>query len=437
MILMSHPLGNANVRHAALALSDAGLLAELWTCLQWKPGHFSERLIPQRFVRELGRRSFPVTVRGRVRTAPWREAGRLLAGHLPGGDWLTRHEEGWCSVDAVFRGLDARVARRAESLLRAGQPLAGVYCYEDAAADTFQVAAGHGKARFYDLPIGYWRAAQAIFAEETERVPEWAPTLTGRGDSPAKLARKDEELRLADVVIVASNFTRQTLLSAPAFRAPVHVIPYGAPPAAPAMTEPAARPGTGSRRKLRVLFAGSLGQRKGLSYLLAAIRPLADHVELTLLGGKTAADCAPLEAAVRQHRWLPSLPHAEVLAEMEQQDVLVFPSLFEGFGLVILEAMSRGLPVIATPHTAAPDLIADGTEGFIIPIRSPAAITERLELLIREPGRLAEMKMAARKRAEALSWQTYRTRLADVVAQALGVQPRARGDAGQPSKWLP
>ncbi len=417
MILMSHPLGNANVRNAALALSDAGLLEELWTCLQWRPGHFLERMIPPRFRRELSRRSFPVTIRGRVHTAPWREAGRLLASQLPGGAWLTRHEAGWCSVDAVFRALDLRVARRAETLLRQRAPLTGVYGYEDAAAATFKVAGQTGQARIYDLPIGYWRTGQAIFAEEAARSPEWAPTLTGRSDSAAKLARKDEELQMADAVIVASSFTRQTLLTAPAFRAPVHVIPYGAPPATVTSSEEAA--GLAPGRKLRVLFAGSLGQRKGLSYLLAAIRPLAAHVELTLLGGKTAEGCAPLEAAVRRHRWLPSLPHAEVLAEMARHDVLVFPSLFEGFGLVILEAMSRGLPVIATAHTAAPDLISDGVEGFIVPIRSPAAITEKLELLLRQPGLLAEMKYAARRKAEALTWQTYRARLAAVVRQTL------------------
>jgi glycosyltransferase involved in cell wall biosynthesis len=419
MILMSHPLANANVRNAALALSDAGMLAELWTCLQWKTGGFGDRLIPRRFARELGRRSFPVTVRGRVRTSPLREAGRLLASHLPGGDWLTRHEAGWCSVDAVFQALDRRVARRAESLVREGTPLSGVYCYEDAAASTFKVAGRLGCARFYDLPIGYWRAGQDIFAEEAERKPEWAPTLTGRSDSAAKLARKDDELQMADAVIVASSFTRQTLLTAPAFRAPIHVVPYGAPAAGP-LPAPETESGTGGSRKLRVLFAGALGQRKGLAYLLAGIRPLAAHVELTLLGGKTARDCAPLEEAVRQHRWLPSLPHADVLAEMARQDVLVFPSLFEGFGLVILEAMSRGLPVIATPHTAGPDLITDGVEGFIIPIRSPAAITEKLELLLRDPARLAAMKAAAHKKAEALTWQTYRTRLSGIVAQTLG-----------------
>ena len=129
---------------------------------------------------------------------------------------------------------------------------------------------------------------------------------------------------------------------------------------------------------------------------------------MTLLGQKTVPDCPPLEAAVRAHRWIPSLPHAALLDEMTRQDVLVFPSLFEGFGLVILEAMSRGLPVIASTHTAAPDLFsADGAEGFLVPIRSAAAIAEKLELLHRDRVRLSAMSQAALDRAGTLRWADY------------------------------
>ena len=70
-------------------------------------------------------------------------------------------------------------------------------------------------------------------------------------------------------------------------------------------------------------------------------------------------------------------------------DVFVFPSLFEGFGLVLLEAMAMGLPMITTAHTAGPDLLEDGKEGFIVPIRSAEAIAEKLTWLSahRETGR--------------------------------------------------
>jgi glycosyltransferase involved in cell wall biosynthesis len=75
--------------------------------------------------------------------------------------------------------------------------------------------------------------------------------------------------------------------------------------------------------------------------------------------------------------------------------------------------------VIATPHTAAPDVITDGTEGFIVPIRSSEAIADKLELLLREPARLREMKTAARARAQAQSWETYRRSLAQLAREVV------------------
>ncbi len=411
MILFSHPLSTPFTREAALALAEAGLLTELRTCLHWTPGNRAERFLPAGLTREMGRRSYPPAVRASVRTAPWREAGRLLARRLPALDWLVRHETGPWSMDAVFHALDRETARRVRKL--AGDPpvdLRGVYAYEDGAAATFREARRAGVRCFYDLPIGYWRAGQRIFAEEAERAPEWAATITGCGDSAAKLARKDDELAGADAVIVASSFTRQTLAEAPTLRAPVYVVPYGAPGV------PVPAPPAGAARKdrpLRVLFVGILSQRKGISYLLEAVKSLGPHVELTLLGIKPVAGCPALDAAVRAHRWIPTAPHAEVLAEMERQDVLVFPSLFEGFGLVILEAMSRGLPVITTAHTAGPDLIEDGRDGFLVPIRSAAAIAEKLELLHREPARLAAMRAAARAQAAARTWPAYRRLLVE------------------------
>ena len=416
MILFSHPLSTPFTREAALALAEAGSLMEVETCLHWIPGNAWERFLPGSVARELGRRSYPEAVRSKLRTRPWREVGRLLAGRLPGLRGLTRHETGPCSVDAVFHDLDRVTARRVAALAKGTRGLRGVYAYEDGALATFRAARTRGLRCVYDLPIGYWRAGQRIFAEEAEREPEWAPTLTGRSDSAPKLARKDAEIAAADTVVVASSFTRQTLAEAPELKATVEVVPYGAPEVAESSARRERRPG----EPLRVLFAGTLGQRKGLSYLLEAVTSLGRHVELTLLGTPTARNCAPLDAAMRTYRWIESLPHAGVLAEMARQDVLVFPSLFEGFGLVLLEAMSRGVTVITTAHTAGPDLLEDGVDGFLVPTRSAAAIAEKLELLVREPERVAAMGEAARRKAAACSWAAYRRRLAAVVGGWVG-----------------
>ena len=417
MILLSYPIGNVFSRQAARAMQDAGLLAEFWTSLHWSEDARALRWLPGPLTRQLQRRGLPASVAARTHGSPLREAGRLLA-QGAGARWLTRHEAGPCSVDAVFHAMDQAAARRVRRLARPpGAALRGVYAYEDGAAATFREARRQGLKCFYDLPIGYWRAGQRIFAEEAECVPAWAATLTGRGDSAAKLARKEEELAGADAVIVASTFTRQTLGEAPGLRAPVYVVPYGAPAVPPDLSPPS--PPRTDGAPLRVLFVGILSQRKGISYLLEATASLGRHVELTLLGMKPAADCPALDAAARAHRWIPSVPHAGVLAEMERQDVLVFPSLFEGFGLVILEAMSRGLPVVTTAHTAGPDLIEDGRDGFLVPIRSAAAIAEKLETLHRDRARLAAMREAACAKAAAWTWDTYRRLLVQRLAAML------------------
>jgi starch synthase len=402
MILLSHPTGNENVRQAALAFREAGLLREFWTCISWDPETSVNRLLPHSLRQQLSRRSFHPSLRAVTRTAPTREMGRLLVSAL-GLPIFSEHETGALSVDAVFSDLDRKVAAR----LRQSPDCNLVYAYEDGALETFRAAQSQNISRIYDLPIGYWRVAQQIYAEECEREPAWAVTMTGARDSEEKLACKDEELKLANCVVVASSFTKKTLGAAD-LAVDIQVIPYGAPTSIPSNVEAPSGP-------LRILFVGSLGQRKGLSYLLHAIELLGSKVALTLLGRKAADGCRPLEEAVRKHRWIPSLPHPELLRVMQQHDVLVLPSLFEGFGLVILEAMAQGLPVITTAHTAGPDVISQGVDGFIVPIRSAEAIAARLDQLASTPNLLREMKQAAQDKAKLQRWENYRESLLQMV----------------------
>ena len=105
---------------------------------------------------------------------------------------------------------------------------------------------------------------------------------------------------------------------------------------------------------------------------------------------------------------------------MSQNDVLVLPSLHEGFGLVLTEAMSQGLVVITTPHTAGPDLITDGVDGLLVPIRSSDAIEEALAHLLLNRDHLAAMQEAARRRVNAYSWENYRLRLAQLAREVMG-----------------
>jgi glycosyltransferase involved in cell wall biosynthesis len=97
----------------------------------------------------------------------------------------------------------------------------------------------------------------------------------------------------------------------------------------------------------------------------------------------------------------------------------VFPSLVEGFGLTALEAMACGLPVILSSNTFAEDVITDGVEGFIVPIRDSAAIAERLRLLAADPELRARMGAAARRTAEQHSWTRYGRQIVGIFRDLL------------------
>jgi len=94
----------------------------------------------------------------------------------------------------------------------------------------------------------------------------------------------------------------------------------------------------------------------------------------------------------------------------------VFPSLIEGMPLVVLEAMACGVPVITTAHGPG-DIVRDGVDGFLVPIRDSEAIVQRLEQLYRNPELRAQMGRNAREQALRNTWQTYAQRAADTVLE--------------------
>lgn len=399
-MIISHPTGNQNARNAALAFERAGLLERFYTTVAWKRHSILSRILPHSIVSTLQRREYEILPKERVSTHPLMETCRHLAMILK-IDALTRHETGLFCIDAVYRSLDSHTARQLARI----PPPRGVYAYEYGALKTFQVANKRGVKTNYEVASAYLRAAVNIAREEADLNPEWAVTMLQLSESEAKFNRLDEEMALADNIIVASKFTAGNLSLANTRNKKIAIIPYGSP-----LPIRDVSPAKSTSNTLRVLFVGNLTQGKGLSYLFRAANLLKGKIALTVIG-RRIRPCAPLDQQLEQCRYIPSLPHNEVLQEMQQHDVLVFPSLCDGFGLVILEAMSRGIPVIASTNCGGPDVITDGEDGYIVPIRSHDAIAEKLELLANDRGHLERMKAAALAKAKQLSWERYQSML--------------------------
>jgi alpha-maltose-1-phosphate synthase len=411
-IFVSHPTGNANVAAVVTALLESEMLGGYATCIHWRPESVWAPLVPAGLRRTLERRARLTVPDDKLFTLPVRELLRHLLPKMKLGS-LTRGYGAPFSVDGVYHDLDRYAAWVMEWQRKKQVPLKAVYAYEDGALEQFRAAERLGMKRIYDLPIGYWRASREIAEQERELLPGWAGTLNALADPAEKLARKDEELAAADVVVAPSQFVARTLEKFPGKKRVV-VNPFGVP-ARVAPERAKRQPG----EPLRVLYVGGLTQRKGVAYLLQAVRETGTAVQLTMIGRKVGTS-TERDRACEQHRWIESLPHAEILAAMREHDVFVFPSLFEGLALVLGEAISQGLPVITTPNSGGEDILRDGVDGFIVPIRDPHAIAEKLLLLAGDSELLRQMSENARARAAELTWKGYQNRTVALVRETNG-----------------
>ena len=173
------------------------------------------------------------------------------------------------------------------------------------------------------------------------------------------------------------------------------------------------------------LFCGAWDRVKGITYLIDAfdrIAAAAGPVPLTILGpGLSPAQV--LESIPERLRptvtVIERVPEDRVLEEYRRHDLLVFPSTYEGFGLVVLEAMSQGLPVVATPVGCVPDLIRDGDNGVVVPVRDPAALAQAVQRLMDAPAERRRIGKSAAATVATMTWRRTAERTIEVYRAAL------------------
>jgi glycosyltransferase involved in cell wall biosynthesis len=248
-----------------------------------------------------------------------------------------------------------------------------------------------------------------LLTEELSLVPNAKESLMKEPEmdlDEVHINQLNNESILADHIIVASTYTKKTLIENNISPEKISVIPYGVDSSKFAVKKSYNE----QNGRIRLVFVGQMIQRKGLSYLFEALKLLnSKNVELTLIG-RGDIDTSLINE-YKEHFKINvriNLSHKELVNELHACDMLVFPSLVEGFGHVILEAMSVGLPVLCTPNTAGPDVFLNGNEGVIVPIRSALAIAEKIEYFIDQKKELASMGISAGQTALAFTWERFR-----------------------------
>jgi glycosyltransferase involved in cell wall biosynthesis len=297
--------------------------------------------------------------------------------------------------------------------------------YESASLHAFRRAADLKLPRVLYQPIACAEKALVLLEEEGRRFPQLADTLRYNWFPESELARRREERELADAIICASEFTKRSLVEVGVPAEKIFVEPYG-------VDQSLFAPSEEKYTRFSVVWASSYTQTKGIGYLLEALarRPVPD-TELVLAGYPYGTDAVALyEDRVRVRR-IGHVTRAELGQVMGRCHVHVFPTLLEGFGRNIIEAMAAGLPVITTPHCAGPDLIEDGVTGFIVPVRDVDAICEKLAWIHDHPTEAAEMGARARERVSSLTKADYRRRFADRIQSVWQEHGRPHEAAGR------
>jgi glycosyltransferase involved in cell wall biosynthesis len=281
--------------------------------------------------------------------------------------------------------------------------------YESSSLLTFRRARELGLPCVLYQPIACAEKAVALLDEERERFPALADTLRYNWFPQEELERRREERNLADAIFCASNFTKQSLVQVGIPAKKILVEPYG-------VDQTVFAPSEEKFFRFSVIWASSYTQTKGIGYLLEALaREPVPGIELVLAGYPYGTDAVALyEDRVRVRR-LGHITRRELGQVMGRCHAHVFPTLLEGFGRNIIEAMASGLPVITTANSAGPDLIEDGVTGFIIPIRDVDAICEKLAWVSDNPEAALEMGQRARERVSSLTPADYRKRFADRI----------------------
>jgi starch synthase len=259
------------------------------------------------------------------------------------------------------------------------------------------------------------RVQDQLMREEHER---WG--LPYEPIDPRVVALEEAEYAEADAITIPSGFNLRSFVQQGVPPAKLKVLSYGVnltrfqPSGAPAPD------------RFDVIFVGGASLRKGVPDLLAAYRQLQHpRKSLTFVGAFPAEFVAQLQ---RMGLWLDEIklqghvPQEQLKGLMSRAHVMVLPSIEEGLAMVQAQAMACGCPVLATSHTGCEDLFTDGQEGFIVPIRAPHMLADKLQFLADHPQVRNQMGQGALQRVkQAGGWTQYGAQAADFYSSLAGV----------------
>lgn len=252
-----------------------------------------------------------------------------------------------------------------------------IHCWSGVAEETLRAEFPRETVRLLMRGSSHIAVQRRLLQEEEARVS--VPL-----DQPSDwiVARETREYNLVDHIVVLSSFAKQSFIDEGIPASKISTLSLGVrvdafKPAADVVAARAARIRRGD--PLNVLFVGTLSFRKGLwdlARVIASVDPA--RFRFTLVG-KVMAEAEAMTASLGPDvQVVGKVPQAELPKVYTGGDVFLFPTIEDGFAVVLAQAKAAGLPIITTPNGAGHDLVRSERDGWIVPIRDADAMIARL-----------------------------------------------------------
>jgi glycosyltransferase involved in cell wall biosynthesis len=177
-----------------------------------------------------------------------------------------------------------------------------------------------------------------------------------------------------------------------------------------------------SGQKLTVLYTGNVSLQKGIIDLIETARALSGQMHFRVVGNITPDAAARAHAARDVIEYVPRVPESELPGIYAKADIYLFPTLHDGFAAVLAQARAGCLPIIATDHCAAPDMVADGETGWIVPTRNSPKMIERLRALDQDREATAAMVQTLWDKCDTRDWADVGKDFIVLAAKALAAR---------------
>ncbi len=397
-IVISHPHGNPNTSKVVSFLFKSRLLDVFWTTIAFplKFGPFKKKYYKINY--------------NKIKLRILKEAFRQFF-ILFNLKKFYSIEKSIFSVNSIYKDLDFTVSKY---LKKNKKKINIIYSYEDCSLNSFKIAKENNIKTIYDLTSPYWRLKKKILEEEKLFQPNWnLSSLEFTSEDKCRL--KDDEIFFSDEVIVASKFTAESLKLYNKKKIIVNVIPYGV-----ACPEKKIINTREKNTKFKILFVGRPILSKGIQYVIKSMSFLDFNWEIEIAGSipeKPFQISKNLDIFFKSPnvKFLGQLNQTELFNKMQKSHVLLLPSLYEGFGLVLSEALSCGLPIITTENTGGKDFVKENNNGFITPIRDTSKTVEILYKLYEDEEFRKFISENSFLTARDMTWKKYEDNLEKIL----------------------